>query len=174
MPEPKATSCRIWSSPVSSLYLLAAPSTPEVVRNEIIARAESGEKITHKEVQKTIAKAHSARKPRGEAKEKVPIKSLRDRSRSSPREYELKIVHEPTRVLDPREVMAPAQSAPQPTEQAEGTVEANDLIRPLREFVADFSRQLSEWREQGSFSQKDRDELVQALHQMANSLTLLA
>ena len=145
-----------------------------MVRNEIIARAQSGEKITHKEVQKTIAKAHSARKPRGEAKEKVPIESFEIVHALSPREYELKIVHEPARVLDPREVMAPAQSAPQPTEQAEGTVEANDLIRPLREFVADFSHQLSEWREQGSFSQKDRDELVQALHQMAAAFTLLA
>jgi hypothetical protein len=47
---------------ISTLYLLAAPSTPEPVREEIIERAEAGEKITHKEVKQTIARARPARK----------------------------------------------------------------------------------------------------------------
>ncbi|MEO1296507.1 MAG: site-specific DNA-methyltransferase, partial [Cyanobacteria bacterium J06636_16] len=38
----------------SALYLLAAPSTPQEVRDEFLQRALSGEKITHKNVQKTI------------------------------------------------------------------------------------------------------------------------
>jgi hypothetical protein len=47
--------------PVSSLYLLAAPSTPESVRDEIIARAGGGVKIKHEEVQKAVAEARPAR-----------------------------------------------------------------------------------------------------------------
>jgi hypothetical protein len=41
--------------PVSGLYLLAAPSTPETAREEAIARAEAGERLKHAEVQSIIA-----------------------------------------------------------------------------------------------------------------------
>ncbi len=41
----------------SALYLLAAPSTPEPVRQEVIQRAQSGERITHKTA-KTIINEH--------------------------------------------------------------------------------------------------------------------
>jgi hypothetical protein len=138
--------------PVSSLYLLAAPSTPEVVRNEIIARAESGEKITHKEVQKTIAKVQSARKPARsrEGAHQIPA----NRPRPSPREYELKM-HEPTRV-DPR---SGAFISPGFYEQAEGI--AGPMTLPSTAGVRGRPATSSEWREQ-DFSQKDRDELVQA------------
>lgn len=43
--------------PISAFYLLAAPSTPEPVRDEIITRAKGGEKIKHAEVKKRVAKA---------------------------------------------------------------------------------------------------------------------
>jgi phage N-6-adenine-methyltransferase len=42
---------------VSSLYLLAAPSTPEPVRTAVIERAEAGEKFTHEQVKRVIAEA---------------------------------------------------------------------------------------------------------------------
>jgi DNA repair exonuclease SbcCD ATPase subunit len=42
---------------ISALYLLAADSTPEEVRDEAIARAESGEKITHAEAKRMIEQA---------------------------------------------------------------------------------------------------------------------
>ena len=42
--------------PVSSLYLLAAPSTPKEARTEIIQRAEAGEKISGATVKETIAR----------------------------------------------------------------------------------------------------------------------
>lgn len=38
----------------SALYLLASPATPPEIRNEFLKRAISGERITHKNVQKTI------------------------------------------------------------------------------------------------------------------------
>ncbi len=39
----------------SALYKLAAPSTPESVRQEFIAKAEQGEKITHKTISEALA-----------------------------------------------------------------------------------------------------------------------
>ena len=42
---------------VSCLYLLAAPSTPEQVRDEIITRAKGGENLKHKTVREAVAKA---------------------------------------------------------------------------------------------------------------------
>ena len=48
--------------PASILHLLAAPSTPEPVRQDIIARAARGEKITRKAAQREIAvKKHRLR-----------------------------------------------------------------------------------------------------------------
>jgi hypothetical protein len=45
------------SLPVSGLYLLAAPSTPKEARDEIIDRAEAGEKVSVAEIKETIAEA---------------------------------------------------------------------------------------------------------------------
>src|SRR5260221_9186089 len=39
---------------VSGLHLLAAPSTSEEVREQIVERAEKGERLTHAEVKKMI------------------------------------------------------------------------------------------------------------------------
>ena len=52
--------------PVSALYLLAAPSTPEAAKTEVIARAEAGEVLPVAEV-KGVIKAH---------KEPAPAKSV--------------------------------------------------------------------------------------------------
>jgi len=43
--------------PARALYLLTAPSTPEAARNEILERAEAGEKITGAAVTEAVAKA---------------------------------------------------------------------------------------------------------------------
>jgi ClpX C4-type zinc finger len=47
--------------PVSAFYQLAAPSTPEPVRDKIIGRAEAGEKFELQQVKEEIAKAKPAR-----------------------------------------------------------------------------------------------------------------
>lgn len=47
----------------SALYLLAAPSTPEPVRKEALARAQSGERITPSTA-RTIVEAHKPSQPR--------------------------------------------------------------------------------------------------------------
>jgi hypothetical protein len=43
--------------PVSALYLLAAPSTPEEARAEVIARAEAGERMPVAEVKRVVAES---------------------------------------------------------------------------------------------------------------------
>jgi hypothetical protein len=50
--------------PVSGLYLLARPTTPLEARDEVIERAEAGEKLTHAQIKQTIDTAKQARKPR--------------------------------------------------------------------------------------------------------------
>ena len=50
--------------PISGLYLLAAPSTPDEARDEIIIqRAAGGEKVATAQVKATIAKAKSGEPP---------------------------------------------------------------------------------------------------------------
>jgi hypothetical protein len=55
------------SLPVSGLYLLAAPSTPVEVRDEIIDRAAGGEKVSVAEIKQTITKTKrpKSNKPTG-------------------------------------------------------------------------------------------------------------
>jgi hypothetical protein len=50
------------SLPVSSLYLLAAPSTPAKAREEIITRAEKGEKLKVADIKSTIRAVRPAKK----------------------------------------------------------------------------------------------------------------
>jgi hypothetical protein len=52
--------------PISSLYLLAAPSTPEKARKEIAKRAKGGKKIKHDDVRKVIKKHKAAKKSAAE------------------------------------------------------------------------------------------------------------
>jgi Protein of unknown function (DUF3102) len=54
------------SLPVSAIYLLTAPSTPESVRKEIIERAEAGEKLSFAEVKETINEAKAEDEPEPE------------------------------------------------------------------------------------------------------------
>jgi Protein of unknown function (DUF3102) len=47
----KSRTVRDLSLPIKSLYLIAKPSTPDEARTEVIKRAESGEKLSVKDVQ---------------------------------------------------------------------------------------------------------------------------
>jgi Protein of unknown function (DUF3102) len=47
--------------PVSGLYLLAAPSTPEAARDEVIERSEAGERLTPAQIRETVDKAVKAK-----------------------------------------------------------------------------------------------------------------
>jgi hypothetical protein len=48
--------------PRSALCLLAAPSTPEAARTEVVERAKKGEKVSHNQVKRTIDK-HKPKRP---------------------------------------------------------------------------------------------------------------
>jgi hypothetical protein len=52
--------------PVSAMYLLAAPSTPDKARDEIIRRVEGGGVVSFKEAKKTVAKARTELEATGE------------------------------------------------------------------------------------------------------------
>src|SRR5262249_44039327 len=49
--------------PVTALYLLAAPSTPETLRAEILDRAKAGEDVFVEDVKKAIAGAKTDKGP---------------------------------------------------------------------------------------------------------------
>jgi hypothetical protein len=51
------------SLPVSCLYLLTAPGTPPEVRQSVIKRAASGEKISHAEIKAAVGEARHFVKP---------------------------------------------------------------------------------------------------------------
>ena len=62
--------------PLSCFYLIAAPSTPDEARDEILERAETGERVPVAEAKKII-KAHKRAKP---AKKSNAVKNRKTRS----------------------------------------------------------------------------------------------
>ncbi|MEM6404071.1 MAG: DUF3102 domain-containing protein [Cyanobacteria bacterium P01_D01_bin.116] len=58
----------------SALYILAAPSTPQKVREEVLLKAQEGEKITHKELRSEIEQIKlESNPPEVEKKDFTPI-----------------------------------------------------------------------------------------------------
>jgi hypothetical protein len=53
----KSRNLRDLTLPVSSLYLLAAPSTPDDARDAVLDLAADGQKLTHAEIKQTISDA---------------------------------------------------------------------------------------------------------------------
>ena len=77
--------------PISAFYLLAAPSTPEPVRDEIITRAKGGEKIKHAEVKKRVAKARPPTKrssPAAKASSSPAAKAVAEAAEATARKRE--------------------------------------------------------------------------------------
>ena len=98
----------------SALYLLAAPSTPPKVRQEAIARAESGETITHKTAKAIKQEYQNAQSPR------LPISPVATVSPSLSPSPSLEIISLRSRSAAPRSpVTTPQQIAPQPSVLAE-------------------------------------------------------
>src|SRR5262249_10639372 len=54
----------VFHMPVSSVYLLAAPSTPHEAREEIIERVSAGETVPVTEVKRTIESAKARQRPK--------------------------------------------------------------------------------------------------------------
>lgn len=108
----------------SALYLLAAPSTPEDVRSEAIARAEQGETITYSTARDLIEDAQEARRYDGFAKVVPPEEDEEPLS-----EYEEQIARQ----------YAPAMSQPMSILTSQGTIEwytPPDLIERARALMS--------------------------------------
>jgi hypothetical protein len=89
--------------PASILYLLAAPSTPEPVREEIIERAKTGEKITHAVVKKTIGKQPAAKRKANAAPEgnDADPQASADARKAEYAEHDGELAKKPKKAVEP-------------------------------------------------------------------------
>jgi hypothetical protein len=71
------------SLPVSAIYLLAAPSTPDEARDEIIKRAEAGERCRSRPSRKRLRKRAGSRSPAPSPKRPRAARTSRKRSTAS-------------------------------------------------------------------------------------------
>lgn len=94
----KTRNLRDLSLPVSGLYLLAAPSTPEEARAEVVTRAESGEHLTLADVKRIVDEARQA----DVAKYEKEIAHLKDVAQA--REDSIRAAYADKLVLSPQEV----------------------------------------------------------------------
>jgi hypothetical protein len=101
--------------------LKASPTTVSKARKKLEASGD----VSKVDTSIDTAGRRQPRK-RSKAEKKIQFKPLRDRPRPPPREYELRIVHEPTRMWNPSE---PAQFVPKPTAvaPAQNTVLESEL-----------------------------------------------
>src|SRR5262249_56178356 len=58
--------------PVSALCLLAAPSTPDAAKTEILARAKTGKSVTVAEVKRVVERHKGRKEPRDPARARLP------------------------------------------------------------------------------------------------------
>lgn len=134
----KSRNIRDLTLPVSGLYLLAAPSTPEEAQQDIIARAEAGEHLSVEDVRRII---DEARAKDGASHERA-IADLRAeiarREQAVRAEYEGKLVLDPAKLQ--AEIAAAIDKAVKPLEKELKSAErklaaANDELEAKR--VAD-------------------------------------
>jgi hypothetical protein len=64
LPDSASVRNLVLTLPISSVYLLAALSTPESARDAVLERAANGEKLTHAQVKQAIETAKGGQQPR--------------------------------------------------------------------------------------------------------------
>jgi Protein of unknown function (DUF3102) len=124
----KSRNLRDFNVPISGLYLLAAPSTPEEARTEVIERAEKGERLSLAEVQRLIEEARQAEAAKMEEK----IARLEEIAKN--REENIRAGYTGKLVLDPKAVESQISSA---IAQAQ---------RPLLDEIASLKKKLAKAR----------------------------
>jgi hypothetical protein len=133
--------------PVSAMYLLAAPSTPEKAREKIIERAEAGEKITTEEAKKIVAGHKPA--PQGEPANRIQSSAPADADKGKP-------------------VMAPSAPASKPAEGQQpstGQPQADEHQR-LIEQVAKLKAERRDLVVKLNAAMNDPDSIAEALGAM--------
>jgi Protein of unknown function (DUF3102) len=83
------------SLPISGLYLLAAPSTPDDAREEVIARVETGERLSLAEVQRLVEEARVTEAAKIEKRIAELQEIARNREETIRSSYTGKLVLEP-------------------------------------------------------------------------------
>ncbi|MET3969133.1 DUF3102 domain-containing protein [Bradyrhizobium sp. S3.9.1] len=116
--------------PVSGLYLLAAPSTPAEAQQDIIARAEAGERLSVEDVRRII---EEARAKDGASHERA-IADLR--AEIARREQAVRAEYEGKLVLDPAKL------------QAEIATAIDKAVKPLEKDLEKAERKLATANEQ--------------------------
>ena len=89
---------------LSSLYLLARPSTADDVRDEVVERAANGEAITPKEVARLIDEAR--KRDRFAAKKELERRLAREQAKADTREREIRAEYADKLVFDMDELKA--------------------------------------------------------------------
>lgn len=87
-----------------SLYLLARPSTPDELRDEVIERAANGEAISHKEVARLIDEARE--QDRFATEDEIERRLARERAKAEEREQEIRAEYDDKLVIDADELAA--------------------------------------------------------------------
>ena len=87
---------------LKSLYLLAAPSTPEAARDEVIERSEAGEHLTPAQIKETIDKAVNA---------EIEAKLQTVRAEADEREAAIRAEYEGRVYLTPEQLQAQVDKA---------------------------------------------------------------
>ena len=109
----------------SALYLLAAPSTPQDVREQYLEKAKEGEKVTHKDLRLEIEQKKQKSTPLVKKKLSnisTPILEKQPETSSSTPEI-FKLLHQPKKVVDVESVEVPQQKLNQFTSVTEKVLE---------------------------------------------------
>jgi Protein of unknown function (DUF3102) len=91
---------------ISGLYLLAAPSTPAEVRDAAIARADAGEKLSHRQIKEMVDKAAEG--------QLAPARAQAMRWEAMRREAEIRAEYDGKLVFTPAELRAEIAKATAP------------------------------------------------------------
>jgi hypothetical protein len=94
---------------LKSLYLLAAPSTPEAARDEVIERSEAGEHLTPAQIKETIDKAVNA---------EIEAKLQTVRAEADEREAAIRAEYEGPCLPHTRTASGPGRQGDDPASQA--------------------------------------------------------
>jgi Protein of unknown function (DUF3102) len=134
--------------PITALYLLAAPSTPDSARQEISARIEAGESVAIAEVKQTIAEHRQpARKPPlAEQRAEVGRKAQR--------------AHLGDEIADQQEMRRLCNEA------------VHQLCDEASEYLEHWNGRLRPWLKDAILTPEAKAELVQWLHRVCSQFTL--
>jgi len=173
---------------VSGLYCLAAPSTPEAARAEILGRVEAGDRLPHREVKALIA-AHTSRQSENrnpvsaqeplpepnQASERIPepvkVSPSADpglRSASHPAPRPASPVLEPISKASPQEELARPVQDPEPT-LAEAIRERDTLRKQVEQLQVQLTgarEEIQSLYEQLAETRKERDVALQDLQEV--------